>query len=186
MKLKSLQLALLLLFLPAIAWGQERDPLVLLAEAKAVLILRHAQTVPGTGDPAGFDPGDCSTQRNLSDAGRQEAQRLGAMLRDAGLGRARLFSSPWCRAQETARLLALGPVEISPLLASIWNDRLQYPDRSAELRQAIADWSEPEPLILVTHGVNISALLGKSAAQGSGYILVPEAKGTVAAVGRVP
>ena len=43
-----------------------------------VALLRHA-LAPGTGDPAAFALGDCSTQRNLSEAGRVQARRIGAL-----------------------------------------------------------------------------------------------------------
>ena len=33
-----------------------------------VVLLRHAITVSGTGDPRGFELDDCDTQRNLSDS----------------------------------------------------------------------------------------------------------------------
>ena len=46
-----------------------------------VLFIRHATTTPGVGDPEGFSLADCRTQRNLSDAGRDEARRLGEALR---------------------------------------------------------------------------------------------------------
>jgi hypothetical protein len=38
-----------------------------------VVVMRHASTERGIGDPAGFQLNDCRTQRNLSPAGRQEA-----------------------------------------------------------------------------------------------------------------
>jgi len=38
-----------------------------------VLIMRHA-LAPGGGDPGNFDLNDCSTQRNLDSAGRQQVQ----------------------------------------------------------------------------------------------------------------
>ncbi|MBG20438.1 MAG: histidine phosphatase family protein, partial [Rhizobiales bacterium] len=40
-----------------------------LDQTGAVAIMRHA-LAPGTGDPADFELDDCSTQRILSDAGR--------------------------------------------------------------------------------------------------------------------
>lgn len=45
-----------------------------LREGRAVLLMRHA-IAPGTGDPANFQLGDCSTQRNLDQAGREQARR---------------------------------------------------------------------------------------------------------------
>jgi hypothetical protein len=41
-----------------------------------VVLFRHA-LAPGNGDPPGFRLNDCATQRNLSDEGRAQAQRLG-------------------------------------------------------------------------------------------------------------
>lgn len=40
------------------------------------LPIRHA-TAPGTFDPENFRLDDCSTQRNLSNAGRDQARRIG-------------------------------------------------------------------------------------------------------------
>ena len=40
-----------------------------------IALLRHA-VAPGTGDPPDFTIGDCATQRNLSDEGRAQAQRI--------------------------------------------------------------------------------------------------------------
>src|SRR5215211_5872706 len=45
-------------------WAQLREG------AGFVVLLRHAETVAGTGDPPGFRLDDCETQRNLSDVGR--------------------------------------------------------------------------------------------------------------------
>ncbi|HBS77726.1 MAG TPA: histidine phosphatase family protein, partial [Pseudomonas sp.] len=39
-----------------------------LREGRAVLLMRHA-LAPGTGDPPGFVLEDCTTQRNLDQAG---------------------------------------------------------------------------------------------------------------------
>jgi hypothetical protein len=39
----------------------------------AIAIMRHALAL-GTGDPADFELGDCSTQRNLSAEGREQAR----------------------------------------------------------------------------------------------------------------
>jgi broad specificity phosphatase PhoE len=46
-------------------------------------------------DPAAFALGDCSTQRNLSAAGRLQARRIGALFRAHGIDDAIVFSSQW-------------------------------------------------------------------------------------------
>jgi hypothetical protein len=50
-----------------------------------VILLRHAVTEPGIGDPPNFKLGDCSTQRNLSAKGRADAERTGKAFRDQGI-----------------------------------------------------------------------------------------------------
>lgn len=56
--------------------------LAAVAAGGAVIVMRHA-LAPGTGDPADFERGDCATQRNLSEAGREQARRIGRRLRAA-------------------------------------------------------------------------------------------------------
>ena len=46
-----------------------------------IVLMRHAQTVPGVGDPPDFVLGDCGTQRNLSAGGRADARQIGAEFR---------------------------------------------------------------------------------------------------------
>jgi len=49
------------------------------------ILLRHARTTPGVGDPPEFLLEDCSTQRNLSDAGRAQARRFGIQFDRRGI-----------------------------------------------------------------------------------------------------
>ena len=41
-----------------------------------LIFIRHAYA-PGGGDPDNFDINDCTTQRNLSDSGRVQSQKIG-------------------------------------------------------------------------------------------------------------
>ena len=47
-----------------------------IGEGKKLIFIRHAYA-PGNGDPEGFNLDDCFTQRNLSDDGKKQAQRIG-------------------------------------------------------------------------------------------------------------
>jgi hypothetical protein len=66
-----------------------------------VLLLRHT-IAPGVGDPENFKLNDCSTQRNLSQVGRDDAKAVGDWLKRREIKVARVESSRWCRAKETA------------------------------------------------------------------------------------
>jgi phosphohistidine phosphatase SixA len=149
--------------------ASEQQAWAALREGRAVLLLRHA-TAPGTGDPANFQLNDCRTQRNLNQQGREQAQRWGQLLRSQWI-EARLLSSRWCRAQDTAREMGLGAVEALPALDSFF----QTPNTAREQTAALIEQINAQPrrasLVLVSHQVNITALTGIYPASGEGLIL---------------
>jgi broad specificity phosphatase PhoE len=165
--------------LPATA-GDDLSALV--GNADHVIILRHARA-PGTGDPAGFRLGDCSTQRNLSNEGRAQAARIGRRLREAGLAATTVYSSQWCRCLETARRLAVGPVVELPVLNSFFQSPEMEQKQDRALRAWIASADLGRPVVLVTHQVNITALTGIVPAEGEVLVLHRE-PGRLNVVGR--
>jgi phosphohistidine phosphatase SixA len=170
--------------LPFAAARAEGDPWRLLQEPGAIILFRHA-TAPGTGDPAGFVLGDCSTQRNLDDRGKAEARALGAAFRQHGITVGRVLSSQWCRAKETAELAFPGlPVE-EPAFNSFFGNRADEPAATERAQQIIGEWRGPGVLVVVTHQVNISALTGVAPASGEG-IIVRNGQAELEVLGRLP
>ena len=96
------------------------------------VIMRHA-VATGISDPANFQLGDCSTQRNLSDEGRQQARNLGALLKLNGIETADVYSNQWCRCAETPKLLDLGDVTALPALNSFFETPARAANQTAEL-----------------------------------------------------
>ena len=147
-------------------------------------LLRHA-IAPGTGDPSDFTLRDCSTQRNLSDQGREQAVRIGKRFRGHGIMTAGVYSSQWCRCLDTAELLDLGPVEELPALNSFFQD---FGRRDAQTR-ALNDWlggrQRGRPLVLVTHQVNITALTGVYPASGELVVIHRRTDGTISVAGTI-
>lgn len=152
-----------------------------LRAGEAAVLMRHA-LAPGTGDPADFMLGDCTTQRNLSAAGRAQATAMGKRLRANGIDAARVYASQWCRCLDTARLLGLGTVEPFSGLSSFFRNRGAESERTAatlDLIQAQARAGAP-PLLLVTHQVNITALTEVFPASGEMVIVRPAGGDTAA------
>ena len=149
-----------------------------------VALLRHA-IAPGAGDPSNFKLGDCRTQRNLSDAGREQAARIGAGFMANGIAAARVFTSQWCRCRETAQLLDLGPVTELPPLNSFFQRSGQREPQTRALRQWLSDQTLDTPLVLVTHQVNITALTGIYPASGELVVVRRSETGELTVVGTI-
>jgi len=134
------------------------------------VLLRHAITDPGVGDPPGFRPGDCATQRQLSAAGRDQAGRIGAWFNARALKPAAVRSSAWCRCLDTATL-AFGRVEPWPALDSFFGDRTRVAAQTAALQADLARIEPGRFEVWVTHQVNISAFNGEGVAMGAAWIV---------------
>ena len=145
-------------------------------------LLRHA-TAPGTGDPPGFMLGDCSTQRNLSAKGREQAALIGKRFRVNGIDTAQVYSSQWCRSLDTAAQLGLGPVRELPSLNSFFQRQGAREPQMRRLREWLATQNLNQPLVLVTHQVNITALTGIYPASGEVVVLHRSENGEFTIVG---
>ena len=152
-----------------------------------VLLLRHS-LAPGVGDPANFTLNDCSTQRNLSAVGRQDARDVGQWLQRREIKIARVESSRWCRAKETASLLNLGKVRLNKNLDSLFqeNDAFNHPQTIKVRKQIIAHRSITGLLVLVGHFVNIGALTNVGVDSGEGVLVRADSKGNIEVVGATP
>jgi phosphohistidine phosphatase SixA len=154
-------------------------------ETGLVVAMRHA-IAPGTGDPANFKLGDCSTQRNLSAQGRTQAQQIGAEFRNRNIKIARVLSSQWCRCLETAKLINLGKVEPLRTLNSFFSDSSQEARQTATIRKLIVDNRNTKgAVILVTHQVNITAITDIVPQSGEAVILKSDGQGKIQIVGRI-
>jgi len=163
-------LALWLLTAPDVAAGDSEDAWAALSKGGHVALIRHGNA-PGGGDPPGLKIDDCKTQRNLDELGREQGRALGEAFRRHGVRVDRVRSSPWCRCVETARLMAVGPVETSWALVPDTAPGVSV--RLSELKEMVAAWRGPGTLVLVTHGFTIRALLGIVPNQAETLVMRP-------------
>ena len=179
-------LLLLLAALPSQAADMSEDALWQKLRGGGVTVLmRHAATVPGIGDPPGFKLDQCATQRNLSERGRADARAVGAAVQRHQNTPGAVWSSRWCRCLDTARL-AFGRVQPEPSLDSMFEDDAGAASaKLRDLRARLAARTETTPLVLVTHDVNIRALTGESLAQGE-MVLLTGRGGKLEVLGRLP
>jgi phosphohistidine phosphatase SixA len=169
--MRALVLLFAALLLPSVADANERL-WELLRTGGQVVLLRHTETTPGSGDPSGFRIDDCSTQRNLSPQGRVQAQRIGQALRERGVRIGEVLSSRWCRALDTAQL-AFGRHQVWPELNSTYDNPTGRDQQAQAVRQRIAAYRGADNLFLVGHGSNILTLTGIHPSQGGMVVVTP-------------
>ena len=153
------------------AHADQRDLIKLMKSGGHILMIRHAYA-PGSGDPACFKIGDCATQRNLNDQGRIQARAIGEWLRSKEIKEAKVYSSQWCRCQETATLLGFGPVTELPALNSVYARPQDREPNIKALKSFIATLpADGELVIFVTHFENILEITGEGVSPGEGVVL---------------
>lgn len=156
----------------------------MLKSGEHLALLRHA-IAPGTGDPPQFELGQCATQRNLSEEGRDQAEKIGDRFHEQGINSAQVYSSQWCRCMETAKLLGLGPVEELAALNSFFQRYERRESQTRMLTEWIARQNLDRPIVLVTHQVNITALTGIYPASGELVIVHRSSTGDITTIGSI-
>jgi phosphohistidine phosphatase SixA len=139
-------------------------------QSGGVLLIRHAATESGLGDPPGFVIGQCRTQRNLSEAGRQASRALGAWFQAQNFKPDAVRSSQWCRCQDTARL-AFGAYEDWPALNSTFAGQGDSAAQQQALRERLQALPAGLTEVWVTHQVNMTGLTGAYPGMGEGFLV---------------
>ena len=141
-----------------------------------LIFIRHAYA-PGGGDPINFDINKCSTQRNLSDSGRNQASEIGSFFKNNNILFDKVYSSEWCRCKETA-LIAFKEFETKNFLNSFFSSKFtKNKDSQLEkLKEFINNWDGKNNVIFVTHYVVISEILNYAPSSGEIVISNKELK----------
>ncbi len=151
-----------------------------------VMLIRHA-TAPGTGDPPNFRLGDCSTQRNLSEEGRQQSIRIGEAFRSRNVSVTKVLSSQWCRCLETAELMNLGKVEPFPPLNSFFGDRSTADEQTAQVQKfMLENQAVPGVVVMISHQVNITDLSDIFPQSGEAVLVEVKDNNKIDILGRIP
>ena len=137
-----------------------------------LIFIRHAYA-PGGGDPINFDIDECNTQRNLSNSGRNQANKIGSLFRSNNIYIHKVYSSEWCRCKETA-LIAFNEFETKKFLNSFFSSKFAQNKNSQikSFKKFIKSWDGKKNLIFVTHYVFISEILDY--ASSSGEIIISD------------
>jgi hypothetical protein len=163
-----------------------------------VIVLRHGATDDSQKDVYPFKFDDMSTQRQLSEKGRELARELGAALKKLAVPIGEVYTSRLNRAVETGRLL--GGKDVSPVdeltdSGAGSASAMANPDgKNAKIGRAVRDLvnapSKPGVNNLaVTHKTNVADAFGKEFSdirEGEALVYKTSSSGPAALVARVP
>jgi phosphohistidine phosphatase SixA len=119
-----------------------------------VLYMRHGQANVGNDQDLTKLSSwweDCSIQRNLSDLGREQSNRVGAAIRELGIPIGTVLASQFCRVRQTAERMELGPVQVTEDLNHMIGQR--YGTNVNDLRYARLLQAPPpgKNVLMVSH-----------------------------------
>jgi phosphohistidine phosphatase SixA len=150
-----------------VAHAEPPSPAELLPELRKggyVLFIRHPHTNPDRADTDPLNLDNVKAQRQLSDEGRKQARALGEAFRALKIPVEKVLSSKFSRAQEAAKLLAVG--EVTPTVDVTEGGLVVSPKenqrRARALRQLLATPpAEGKNLVIVSHKPNLQDAAGK-------------------------
>ncbi|HSM28919.1 MAG TPA: histidine phosphatase family protein [Thioalkalivibrio sp.] len=168
--------------------GETEDLWGALAEGGKVVMIRHAATEEASAEVSMNLSGDgnCSTEQNLTDAGRDQARALGALFQEHGVTVAGVLTSEFCRARATAEL-AFGNAEgwgALNLVESMPADDAEF--LMEDVRERVGDFDEAGVLVMMTHRSNINTITFRQTEPGDIVVVAPEGMGSFTVLGMIP
>lgn len=150
-----------------------------------IIYFRHAMSDTTQNDADPIKPEDCSTQRNLSEAGKAQAKKIGAAMKERGIQVDKALASAYCRAKDTASL-AFGSVEVS---SAMFYSLALPKDGAAKAAEDLKKILGTAPkgganIVLVGHTSNLKEVAGVwPKKEGGAYVFQPDGSGGFKLVG---
>ncbi len=162
------------------------DVWALLKKPGHAILMRHSNAPGSVPESNDMDFSNCSIQRNLDEAGRAQAGRLGEEFRKHGIGKVRVFSSQYCRALETARLMRLGPATPLPILNQVFlADISGMVVAGSKGREFLKTVPAKQMTMLISHVTNIQSIAGVQLESGEIAVVHLAPTGSVVVDGRI-
>jgi len=172
----------------------QQDDAVLraLRDGGCYVLMRHAITDPGVGDPPGFDVNVRASQRNLSETGKAQSTRIGRAMKAARVDVSEVWTSPWFRCRDTATLIVETagwtvpePKAVGAFRSFFQGTRADREAAAQAMRRLVIQPVERGNVLVVTHQVNITELTDIVPLPGEAVVIRPDATDGFAVVGRI-
>jgi len=165
---------------------ESKEIIKLLKQGGYVVYFRHGSTEKvGEKDVPAGQLSDCSTQRNLSEKGREQAKGIGQAFKKLDIPVGNVYTSPYCRCVDTANL-AFGKYEKSDnLYFAIHLPPEQREPVNAKLREMLSQKPKgANNTIIVSHTGNLKGAVGIwPKKEADAYIFKPDGAGNFSYIG---
>ena len=142
-----------------------------------IIYMRHAATERTQKDVGKDRLDSCEKQRNLSEFGREQAKNIGNIITDLNIPIGDVYTSPYCRCKDTAKL-AFGKMNVendlqfsiskldkeSKFLAQRLKEMMQgantingnvvFVGHTSNLKEAYGIWPKPEAVLVIFKKIN--------------------------------
>jgi phosphohistidine phosphatase SixA len=153
-----------------------------------VLVMRHASSPREVPDAKTANADNTNRERQLDEAGRTTATKMGKAMRDLKIPIGDVLSSPTYRALETVRLAMWPNVMPTPELGDGGQSMQGVADTQAMwLQKKVTEMPRNANTILVTHMPNLTRAFPQvsGVADGEALIFRPDGKGNAPLIGRI-
>ena len=130
-----------------------------------VIFLRHA-IAPGFGDPDNFEINNCDTQRNLDQAGKKQALKIGKYLKEQKIKFNEILTSEWCRCKETAIKMNIGKWKTFSGLNSFFQNHANKNKVLDQLNTKLNKLKKNNLTLMISHQVVIFEITGIATKSG--------------------
>ncbi len=118
------------------------------------LYMRHALSNIGQDGnliqtPLWWD--NCAIQRNISDAGREQAHKVGASMLALKIPISQVLTAQFCRTRDTGHAMGLGPIEITEDLNHQIGQRVGFDINAARFKQLAEAPAKGTNRVLISH-----------------------------------
>lgn len=163
--------------------------IALLQQGGLVVYMRHGRTDARIPDQIPVNLNDCSSQRPLTDTGRQTLDNIGQYVTQLNIPYQSVISSPFCRAQESARRVFGEAIQIDIDLR--YTAAMPASERQPAVARTLFQLSQPvsEPgqnRIVVAHGPNIAELMDYLPKEGTLILFRPLGNGQFEYLASIP
>jgi phosphohistidine phosphatase SixA len=156
------------------------------------LYIRHGTATDGQDQPnlvmidKWWD--NCAIQRKIVDAGREQARKVGAALKQLKVPIAVVKVSQFCRVRDTATLMDVGPIEVTEDLNHQLAQRMNFDVNTARFTHMIAMPPKGKNVVLVSHTHSSQQNTERIMAQlqeAEMVMFAPDGKGNTEPVARI-